>query len=991
MGIDATNARAHDMTLAVQRLLAEPHVFGGDLADAVAPLLEGIVSNQRLSSEALHLLQVLSVTSIPLAKPALEVICARGPYPIKELRRASLLVTYPDRAQLLPMAAAAAIRHLSPQQIHAREETLIQAYSAWLQGEIFHETEKGAVITELATLLLKHQRLLEAAELLIRYGWLSFNLGHAVRLAQLADEVMQCFDWQASEDSMCGGTLLRSYLFPFLGKAINAEEQCAGFQRLLALVAAGTLALQPATDVYITRHLMVYHMNGLRFQEAQDLLDACYRRLAPFLQTDVDVQSSLLEKRALLLGTWSEFAQEQGNKEESRELREQTIACYRECSALLEDSGEALPLLKGVFKKRLARSLNDLGYHLNRISAFTEALQVLDQSIALKEQGLVEPGSLAASYGEKSQALAGIGRFQEALLFDEKALEVVQRLANAGHTPSQEEVWIYLVNRGRLYLQLGRVDEAEKLLREALPHIHPRRRMYRMFAQEALEEIRQGCQVSTPQQYQVDWRWVERYRRLAAFNSFWWLAHAGPFTASEQQEWDRLISQEADEAGQKRLETILAQSRQRELEASLAEHREPQLWYPAIPIDDVRARIAALLQLDEEVRQGEPNAIMSRLYREAIAEQLCFLRLIEATYEGKSEAFRELNRRLQPEPTTEEMMYALSRVKRVLKLGFIQPKTAEISQRVIDLLCERLLVPLDLSSEEEPEGMQDTAPSSASQAPRLVSAQTAQRFFDAVLRESGYEGWRVILDHSAQAPRIEQGLRQFILPAHTPLSVDQVREYLSHELGGHVSRSVAGERSPLGLLGIGTNDSLTTEEGLALYFDRQAAIMQGKRFDESRLWLGTLATGLASGVLTSPQTFLSLYTFFASFLLLYRLLWRNDKDLPTAQEKAHTMALARCLRTYRGVPDLRVQGICYTKDALYLRGFWMISNAVAKDEAILDRLAVGVVAFQQLPDLQELGIVTPSHTLRRLAVDPELESRILSFEESENHSITEPG
>jgi hypothetical protein len=257
-----------------------------------------------------------------------------------------------------------------------------------------------------------------------------------------------------------------------------------------------------------------------------------------------------------------------------------------------------------------------------------------------------------------------------------------------------------------------------------------------------------------------------------------------------------------------------------------------------------------------------------------------------------------------------------------------------------------------------------------------------------ILRESGYEGWHVILDHTAQAPRIEQGLRQFILPAHTPLSVDQVREYLSHELGGHVSRSVAGERSPFGLLGIGTNDSLTTEEGLALYFDRQTAILQGKRFDESRLWLGTLATGLASGVLTSPQTFLSLYTFFESFLLLYRLLWRNDEDLPTAREKAHTMALGRCLRTYRGVPDLRAPGICYTKDALYLRGFWMISDAVAKDEAILDRLAVGVVGFQQLPDLQELGIVTPSHRLRRLAVDPELESRILSFENSEDRSIT---
>jgi len=85
----------------------------------------------------------------------------------------------------------------------------------------------------------------------------------------------------------------------------------------------------------------------------------------------------------------------------------------------------------------------------------------------------VQVGSLAASYGEKAEALAGLGRFGEALAFDEKALAEVERCAEAGHTSSQEEVWIYRVNRGRLYLRLGRVAQAEQLLREALEHIPP--------------------------------------------------------------------------------------------------------------------------------------------------------------------------------------------------------------------------------------------------------------------------------------------------------------------------------------------------------------------------------------------------------------------------------------------------------------------------------------------------------------------------------------
>jgi transcriptional regulator with XRE-family HTH domain len=105
--------RAHNLTQAVQRLLAEPHVFGGSLAHAIAPVLDRISANQHLSHDARKLLQVLSVTVVPLAKPALAALCPEGTRPLDELRRASLVVAYPHRAQLLPMVASAVLRHLT--------------------------------------------------------------------------------------------------------------------------------------------------------------------------------------------------------------------------------------------------------------------------------------------------------------------------------------------------------------------------------------------------------------------------------------------------------------------------------------------------------------------------------------------------------------------------------------------------------------------------------------------------------------------------------------------------------------------------------------------------------------------------------------------------------------------------------------------------------------------------------------------------------------
>jgi Tetratricopeptide repeat/Domain of unknown function (DUF1704) len=989
-GQEATNLaidRADIMMRSAQRLLAEPHVFGGSLASSMEPTLDRIIANQSLSADARHLLQVLSVAFVPLAKPALAVIYPAGPRPLDELRRASLIVAYSNRAYLLPMVASAVMLHLTSEQIQENERLLIQAYTAWLAVGVFYEHESGTVVAELTTLLLKHHRLLAAAQLLLRYGWLAFNQGHASRLARLATSVMESFDWHTTEENECGGLLLHDFLSPFLDEPIDARKKAADYRHIREMALEGKVKLQSPIEVAITYHLMVYAMNELHSEEAQALLEECCIRLQSPQKSNLDLQASLLEKRAWLLGRWSENAEERGERQRMRELQEQAIAINRQIIDLLRTNEERSPLEKSFLNKRLARALNNLGYHLNRVGQYEEALRTMDQCIELKEQGYVEVDTLADAYGEKSQILASLGHFQEALLFDEKAYAETQRLANAGYSFSKEELWTYQVNRGCLYLRLGRIDEAEQLLREALPHIQPARRMYRMFANNALDEIEQWRLKATTPLYQLDWRWVERYRILASFDSYWWLAPAGPFTEEEQRQWEQLLSPHMDEVAKEQLGTLIAESRERELAAAIAEQREPRLHYPAIDIADVRSRIEGMLQLHEEISEQEPNAIVRRLYQGTIEEEVDFLRMIEAAYERDSERFWEHNLRLNPVPTLEEMKYTLSRVRHIILQGLLHTETAETSQRVIQFVSDRLGLSLDLSyDEQEAQELQKNIPLSSSAPRRMVSHQTARRFFEAVLQEGGYEGWQVEIDPNASVPRIEQGLRRVYLP-DGPISLNQIKHDVSHELAGHVARCIAGDRSPLGLLGIHTKHSLETEEGLATYQDVQTAKLLGQQHDETGIWFGTLATGLARGVLTPPQTFLSLFTFFEAFILLYRLLKRPDQDAQTAQQYAKKLALARALRTYRGVPDLTRAGVCYSKDALYLRGLWKIEQALIQDETVLDRLAVGVVALEQLPDLKELGIVSTSQLLRKLAHDPDLDAYILSFEEPETHPI----
>lgn len=492
---------------------------------------------------------------------------------------------------------------------------------------------------------------------------------------------------------------------------------------------------------------------------------------------------------------------------------------------------------------------------------------------------------------------------------------------------------------------------------------------------------------------QLDWRWIDRYRQLDAYDAYWWWSPAGPFTLEEQQQWEHWFASDLDATRKNELGKLMVQSRQREMASALAEEREPRFSYPAIDIGEVRRRIHAFITLRHEIEQEEPNLIVRRLYLGAIEDELCFIQAIEATDEHDSERFWKLVCQLDAPPTEEELSYALSRLKHVMLLGLQRSDTKEISEHLRMLLQEQFKLSLNWSEEQECiQPLRSTIVSPSPQQRQMLSVSAAKRFFEAVFAEAGFDHWQVVIDASGGGVRIDSAMRTLFLQ-DTPLSLEVIRDYFAHEIVGHASRSIAGEQSRLGLLGLNTKNYAPTEEGLTYYHERLIAAQHGETMDDSGAWLGSLAVGFASGVITPPQSFRALFAFLKPLLLLYRLLWRNDEERATAEERASTLALTRCLRTFRGVPDLRLPGICNTSDSVYLRGKLKVEQALAQDPTLLDRLAVGKVALELLPDLQELGIIsTPLQAVRKRAYDPHLDAYILSFEHvEEEHQREEKG
>ncbi len=966
----------------LERLLEEPHLFASE-ADFEAQRMLQEVLNTHLSGQAQALLETLTLSPVPLPFAPLEKLFPQIEESFVELQHTSLVdidtKIYAWRAQLLPLVAEAMLHRLETGgRVQAVEELVAATYKHWLKQGIQSDQEKGAVVAELIAFSLKRCQLLEAAERLRRYYWLLARFGHVRRLARLAHDVMERERWRSTPEQECGGLLLHYQLAPVLEQKITLQDRASAYQHIYNALLDQRICLQVPTKLHLVHYLMLAHMSELRFSEAERLLSETFERLKDLEQTHPQQFASLLGRKALLLGTWSEYAQEQGRQEEARTLREQAIVVYGQCIALWQECEfQAPPAKRSTLKYRRARQLNDLGYYLRKDGQVQEALEMIEQGLTLKLDGYVEPGSLATSYSEKAQCLAALGRFQEALLFDQLAVDDIRQAAT-GNSVLQDDMWVYLVERASLYLRVGRRDEAETMFQEAHTHIGDDRRSHRTQAREGLAEIQAWRESSSDGH--LDWRWAARYREIVRYDPFQWLSHAGPFTDEEREEWMRLQGSAGSEEQRKRMEAILAQSRNREVEAALEQLREPHFHYPAIPIEDVMCRTEALRQLAQEVVQQEPNAIVRRLYLDVIDEHLAYLQMIQASHTGDVGTFWQQNRRIHAEPSHQEMLGALSHVARLISEGLQRPDTIEASERVQQLLRD-MQAPLDVLYATPGTRASQNGKAKAATKPRMIAPQTVKRFFDEVMNQYGFAGWHTVIDRTANDTRIEQLTQCVILP-EKQISVERVRTLLSHEIESHVFRAAAGEQSCLNLLATGTRGFMATEEGLALYNDRETARLQGKAIDEisTASLFGTLATGLATGVASNPFTFSRLYAFLEPFLFLFRRLNNLDKDEQRTRSKARELARIRCLRTFRGVPDLTVVGVAYVKDALYMRGEQMLSESIRRDNTVRNRLMVGVVGLEQLPDMEELGIVKPPSPPRWLAHDPALASYILSFE-----------
>ncbi len=951
------------------RFVRDPHYLSNAMMDAY-PLIDEIVTT-RLSPDARQLLTILAVSSLPLPAPLLTFLTQHPQRCVKDLMRVSLLARDPDRLHLLPLVAESVLQQLSQEERTSIEERLIAAYQRWMrEGSYRDEQEQAMVVAELAILHLKHHQLLEAAELVIGYGWLLYAAGHARRIARIADSSVRSPQFY-SEENEAGSLLLRLRLKRFFKDWKDFQHQQAYLQ-LYEIMSQGRIQFKPRTTLYVIHHQLRSLVDQKRHSEAYLLIKEEGDRNEDLRRNDPITYVELLDRQAYVAGRWGDHLDAEGEREKAFQLRQEAVTIHLQCVAQLRRYEHfAPPLLHSHILYQKARMLHDLSFY-ERVLGDKKAMIHIEESLSIKEAGYSVPGSLAITYDDYAHLLAKQGKYQQALHYSDLALQLTQRMVEAKISAASSQKGMLLVNRGKLLLQLKRFEEAQIhfAVGKSLVEGTSRHDLSLPAAEAGLRSIEEQRRVN-PRGH-LDQQWFSRYQELVSYSDVKWLTPAGPFTPQEQQEWNAL-REKGDEAAKSHLSEMIAQSQERELAASFKEQREPHFHYPRIPLEDIAEKVAGLSKLRTEVDDHEENIVVRQLYLDAIDERLSELEMIAATGKQDDEAFWTSTQRLYALPSTHEMELAMYSLAQLLRKGLRNSCTADLASQIIQQTQRWSIDPMSLEAElEQP---REESSLFAAKAHTSFSPGTVQRFFEDVFQRYQF-AWTVVRDPSTDHPRVSLTEKQLILPENVQISSSKIREILAHEVEMHVFRSVAGGKSRVLLLSLGLANFLETEEGLATYCSMEAARFGAPKPDKT--WAGTLATGLAAGVVCSPFSFHALRSFLMDTSTLRGLL-AAKKTRDEIQKEALKNAHKRCLRTWRGISDLSSPGICATKDSVYLRGYLAVCDRLQQEPTAFDHLLVGSVGLQHLDALGELGITEPHVHHRRLAYDTDLVSYIAQF------------
>ena len=258
-------------------------------------------------------------------------------------------------------------------------------------------------------------------------------------------------------------------------------------------------------------HKLRYIISAKQHVEAWTLIDEACQRYEDLQHTKPITYAELLDRQAYVLGRWGDHQDAQSKKEPdqttTKHLQEEAFRHWQEAVEVHQKCIDMLrrcerfssPIEQSHIRFKRARLLNDLAYYRRCIGQLEEAKQAMGECLQLKELRFAGTNSLAVSYGDYGQLLGQLGYYQDALAYSDRALQIVQKIIDNGDISSLQEKGMQLVDKGKLLLLLGHLDEAKTFFLEGISLVEgTSRSVYKDHAEEGLRESLKHGTKKTP-------------------------------------------------------------------------------------------------------------------------------------------------------------------------------------------------------------------------------------------------------------------------------------------------------------------------------------------------------------------------------------------------------------------------------------------------------------------------------------------------------------
>ena len=225
------------------------------------------VLSKRIPQYSHQLLDLLAVAPLPLPFDLIKEVGEHPEIALDALDRFSLIsreAVEDGRAGLVPLAREARVHELSEKRKDELESLLTTLYERWITSiqKFKDNAERAGLIAEMVVRYLRARQLLDAAELIIQFGWLCTTFGQVSRIQRVYEEVISA-DKGKGEDIQheVGRLLLQHHIGTYTGNEITLAERDQIYLQIHNKVLLGEVTLQAHAELTVLFHTLLVYIN----------------------------------------------------------------------------------------------------------------------------------------------------------------------------------------------------------------------------------------------------------------------------------------------------------------------------------------------------------------------------------------------------------------------------------------------------------------------------------------------------------------------------------------------------------------------------------------------------------------------------------------------------------------------------------------------------------------------------------------------------------